>query len=62
MTRCVHNVFEVKKAVQMSNYLIDLLPAAGFIAYLAFALVGVGLNILVARVVIPKRPPTIKWD
>jgi len=46
----------------MSNYLIDLLPAAGFIAYLAVALIGGGLNALVASVVIPERPPTIKWD
>ena len=46
----------------MSNYLIDLLPAAGFIAYLAVALIGGGLYALVARLVIPKRPPTIKWD
>jgi hypothetical protein len=52
----------LKKAVKMSNYVIDLIPAAGFIAYLAVALIGVGLNALVASVVIPKRPPTIKWD
>jgi hypothetical protein len=46
----------------MSNYLIDLLPAAGFIAYLAVALIGGGLYALVASTLIPKRPPPIRWD
>jgi hypothetical protein len=41
----------------MSNYVIDLLPAAGFIAYLAVTLIGVGLNAVVANVVIPKIRP-----